>query len=105
MFNSLNTLKNLPNDTKVYCGHEYTQKNLEFCVKYDLHNSFLKKKIDWIHLKRQSNSPTIPFTIAEEKKTNIFLRCDDLSVKNALILNNSSEQEIFVKLRDLKDNF
>ncbi len=45
MFNSLNKLKNLPPETKVYCGHEYTKTNLEFCLKYDSKNPFLKKKI------------------------------------------------------------
>ena len=44
MFNSLNKLKNLPIDTKIYCGHEYTKKNLEFCLEYDFNNDFLKKK-------------------------------------------------------------
>ena len=43
MFNSLNKLKILPPETKVYCGHEYTKSNLNFCIKYDLNNSLLKK--------------------------------------------------------------
>ena len=46
MFNSLNKLKILPPETKVYCGHEYTKSNLNFCLKYDLNNSLLKKKIN-----------------------------------------------------------
>ena len=105
MFNSLNKLKNLPEDTKIYCGHEYTKKNLEFCLVYDQKNDFLKKKSNWVKSKLESNSPTLPSSINEEKKTNIFLRCDDPSIKNALNLNNASEQEIFSKLRDLKDSF
>ena len=105
MFNSLNKLKNLPEDTKIYCGHEYTKKNLEFCLEYDRNNDLLNKKNDWIISKVKSNLPTVPTTIGEEKKTNIFFRCDDLSIKNALNLNNASEQEIFSKLRDLKDSF
>ena len=105
MFNSLNKLKNLPIDTKIYCGHEYTKKNLEFCLEYDSNNEFLRKKSNWINSKIESNSPTIPISIGEEKKTNIFLRCNEPSIKNALNLNNASEQEIFSKLRDLKDSF
>jgi len=105
MFNSLNKLKNLPIDTKIYCGHEYTKKNLEFCLEYDSNNEFLRKKSNWINSKIESNSPTIPISIDEEKKTNIFLRCNEPSIKNALNLNNASEQEIFSKLRDLKDSF
>ncbi len=105
MFSSLNKLKSLPIDTKIYCGHEYTKKNLEFCLKYDSSNQLLKEKSNWIDLKIKLNSPTIPITIGEEIKTNIFLRCNEPSIKNALNLNNASEQEIFSKLRDLKDGF
>jgi len=105
MFNSINKLKQLPVETKIYFGHEYTQKNLEFCIKYEPNNEHLEKKKDWIDTKVKSKLPTVPSTIGEELKTNIFLRCNEQSVKNALNLNNSSEQEIFVKLRDLKDNF
>ena len=105
MFNSLNKLKNLPIDTKIYCGHEYTKKNLEFCLEYDPNNELLKKKNNWINSKIESNSPTVPTSIKEEEETNIFLRCKEPSIKNALNLNNASEQEIFSKLRDLKDNF
>ncbi|MFL2852636.1 MAG: hydroxyacylglutathione hydrolase C-terminal domain-containing protein [Candidatus Pelagibacter sp.] len=65
----------------------------------------LKKKKDWIDLKIKSGLPTIPFSIKDELQTNIFLRCGEQEVKNALNLDNSSEQEIFAKLRDLKDNF
>jgi len=105
MFNSLNKLKNLPIDTKIYCGHEYTKKNLEFCLEYESNNEFLIEKSNWINSKIESNSPTVPISIGEEKKTNIFLRCNEPSIKNALNLNNASEQEIFSKLRDLKDSF
>ena len=105
MFNSLNKLKNLPINTKIYCGHEYTKKNLEFCLKYDSNNEFLKKKSNWINSKIETNSPTIPISIDEEIKTNIFIRCNEPSIKNALNLDNASEREIFSKLRDLKDSF
>ena len=105
MFNSLNKLKKLPPDTKIYCGHEYTKKNLEFCIRYEPNNKYLKKKKDWVDAKIKSNLPSVPVSIEEELRTNIFLRCNEQAVKNALNLSNSSEQEIFVKLRDLKDNF
>jgi hydroxyacylglutathione hydrolase len=105
MFNSINKFKKLPPETKIYCGHEYTKKNLEFCLQYEPDNEYLKKKKDWIDAKIQTDLPSIPVTVEEELKTNIFLRCDQQVVKNALNLNKSSEQEIFVKLRDLKDNF
>ena len=105
MFQSLNKLKNLPGETKVYCGHEYTFKNLEFCLKFNPNNDFLKKKKDDIKLSLKNKKPTIPSTIADEIKANIFFRVNDPDVKKAINLENSSDIEIFTKLRDLKDNF
>ena len=91
MFNSLDKIKNLPKDTKVYCGHEYTLQNSKFCIKHDSNNLNLKKKISEINNKIKNNLPTIPTTIKEELECNIFLRANDL--------------KSFSKLRDLKDNF
>jgi hydroxyacylglutathione hydrolase len=105
MLDSLNGIKNLPKDTNIYCGHEYTKKNLDFCLDLELDNYFLNKKKKWIMSKLTKKKPTIPVTIEEELKTNIFLRCDNLSVKKSLNMENSSELEIFKKLRDLKDSF
>lgn len=105
MFQSLNKLKNLPGETKVYCGHEYTFKNLEFCLKFNPNNDFLKKKKNDIKLSLKNKKPTIPSTIADEIKANIFFRVNDPDVKKAINLENSPDIEIFTKLRDLKDNF
>ena len=55
--------------------------------------------------KLNSNQPTIPSTLDQEIKTNIFLRCDDPEIKHALGLKDSSEVDVFSKLRDLKDSF
>ena len=105
MFYSLNKIKNLPPDTKIYCGHEYTKSNLNFCLAYDPHNIFLKEKAIDIQKKLNSNLPTIPTILGQEIKTNIFLRCNDPEIKLALDLKDSSEVEVFSKLRDLKDSF
>ena len=105
MLNSLNKLRILPPETKAYCGHEYTKTNLDFCLKYDPNNTFLKEKSKEINSKLKNNLATIPTTIDEEIKTNIFLRCNDNRVKQSLNLKDASDQEIFTKLRDLKDAF
>ena len=105
MFNSLKKLKKLPLETKVYCGHEYTKSNLEFCLKYDPKNTLLKEKSLKIDSMLKKNLPSIPTTIDDEIKMNIFLRFDNASVKEGLNLKDSSDQEIFSKLRDLKDTF
>ena len=91
MFTSLNKLKKLPIETKVYCGHEYTLNNSIFCSKYEKNNKNLEKKITEIEKKLKNNLPTIPSTIGEELACNIFLRAKNI--------------QDFSKLRDLKDNF
>ena len=91
MFNSLKVIKNLPEDTLIYCGHEYTKKNAEFCLKYDSNNNELIEKIAQIKKSISKGNPTIPSTLREEITCNIFLKAKDV--------------EMFSKLRDLKDNF
>ena len=91
MFNSLEKIKALPLDTKIFCGHEYTLNNSKFCIKYDNENLSLQKKIQDIEIKLNDSLPTIPSTLKEEIDCNIFLRAKDLKT--------------FSKLRDLKDNF
>ncbi|MDC0856196.1 hydroxyacylglutathione hydrolase [Candidatus Pelagibacter sp.] len=91
MFMSLNKIKELPLDTKIFCGHEYTLSNSKFCAAHDKNNRNLKKKILEIKKKLNNNLPTIPTTIKEELECNIFLRANNL--------------ETFSKLRDLKDKF
>ena len=105
MLESLNKIKNLPEDTKIYCGHEYTKKNLDFCLEIDSSNYLLKEKKRWVDAKIIKKNPTLPVTIEEELKTNIFLRCNVPSIKKTLGMQKSSEVEIFKKLRDLKDSF
>ena len=105
MFESLNKIKSLPGDTKVYCGHEYTKNNLEFCLKFNPGNNYLKDKEKFIETSIREKKPTIPSTIKDEIQTNIFLRYDDPAVKDALNLKKGTDLEIFTKLRDLKDNF
>jgi hydroxyacylglutathione hydrolase len=105
MLMSLNLIKKLPIDTQIYCGHEYTKKNLDFCLKYEINNNRLEEKKKWITSRLSKKEPTIPITIEEELNTNIFFRCNDLAIKKSLSMESSSELEIFKKLRDLKDSF
>ncbi len=105
MFNSLNKIKNLPDDTKIYCGHEYTKNNLSFCLKFNPNNQYLKNKEKTIEKIIKENKPTIPTTLKDEIQTNIFLRYNDPDVKAMLNLKKASDLEIFSKLRDLKDDF
>ena len=105
MLNSLNKIKALPKDTKIYCGHEYTYKNAQFCLKYDSNNIDLKKKFEKIKKLRSKNLPTIPTNLEEELKTNIFLRCDQNDLKIKLNMKNQEDFKVFTEVRNLKDGF
>ncbi len=91
MYKSLNLIKTFSIETKIYCGHEYTLKNSQFCSMHDKENLKLKEKILKIKKKLDKGLPTVPTTLKDELEANIFLRCNSI--------------ETFSKLRDLKDNF
>ena len=105
MFESLNKIKILPKETKIYCGHEYTKRNLEFCIKNDPNNKDLEKKLIWVNDRLRKGLATLPVSLEEEISTNIFLRCNNIDIKNSLKMPNTSDELIFKKLRDLKDEF
>jgi len=105
MLASLNKIKKLPKNTKIYCGHEYSYKNAEFCMKYDNDNIDLKKKFEKIKQLRSNNLPTLPTTLEEELKSNIFLRCNQNDLKVKLNMKNQEDYKVFKKVRDLKDSF
>ena len=105
MMESLNKIKNLPKETKIYCGHEYTYKNAEFCMKYDNKNVDLEKHFENVKNLRSKNLPTIPSLLSNEIKSNIFLRCDQNDLKAKLNMKNQEDLKVFRKVRDLKDNF
>jgi hydroxyacylglutathione hydrolase len=105
MHASLNKLKKLPKDTKIYCGHEYTYKNAEFCKKIDNDNIDLQNHFNKIKKLRLQNLPTIPSSLEDELKSNIFLRCDQNDLKIKLNLKNEEDFKVFRKIRELKDSF
>ncbi len=105
MYNSLNKLKKFPKNTNIYCGHEYTKKNSDFCLSIDAQNTKLTNKIKEIEKKIQSGNPTIPTTLKDELECNIFLRTDNLEIQKQIGINSRDPLETFTKLRDLKDNF
>ena len=105
MFDSLEKIKKLKKNTMIYCGHEYTASNGKFCVSIDKENMKLKKRMQDVKNKNEKKIPTLPVTLADELETNIFLRPGDEKIKNNLKMNNSTELEVFTKLRSLKDKF
>ena len=105
MYKSLNKLKKFPKNTKIYCGHEYTKKNSDFCFSIDKENSKLLNKIKKIKKDIQNGNPTIPTILSDEIECNIFLRTDNLKIQKQIGVNSNNPIETFTKLRDLKDNF
>ena len=105
MLISLNKIKKLPKETKIYCGHEYTYKNAQFCIKHDNKNLDLIKQFEKIKKLRSKNLPSVPSDLEDELKSNIFLRCDQNDLKIKLNMKNEEDFKVFRKVRDLKDIF
>ncbi len=105
MWQSLQKLKHLPEQTKVYCAHEYSLNNGRFALTVEPDNQALQSRMAQIKQLREKNLATVPSTIAEELATNPFFREDSLSIQKNLNMAGKTAVEIFTALRKLKDNF
>jgi hydroxyacylglutathione hydrolase len=91
MFTSFQKIATLPDDTMIYCGHEYTRANAGFCLAVDRHNDALKKRIEEVKSLRSNGLPTLPVSLKTEKETNVFMK--------------AKSAEEFAALRRKKDSF
>ena len=105
MWSSLLKLRSLPDDTLVYCGHEYTSSNAKFANHLDPENKLLKQASIEIKNKRKNNQPTVPFQLGKEKTINPFLRADDQNLTKFIDLETNNPNEYFSAMRLKKDNF
>jgi hydroxyacylglutathione hydrolase len=105
MWSSLCKLRALPEDTKVYCGHEYTKSNADFALTVEPENSVLKRRADTVAALRAQGLPTVPSTIGEERATNPFLRADNTAFRQAAGLAGLDEVATFAAIRRRKDTF
>jgi hydroxyacylglutathione hydrolase len=105
MWDSLLKLRVLPDDFKLYCGHEYTAANIKFALTVDPDNADLKARAEEVSRLRAANQPTIPVTLGNEKKTNVFLRADEPAVAANLRMKGASAAQIFGELRERKNKF
>lgn len=105
MHESLQRLAALPDDTKVYAGHEYTLSNAKFALSVDPDNSELQKRAREIEHLRDDGKPTLPTTIGLEKATNPFLRAGDPAIVANLGMDGASLVDVFAELRARKDRF
>jgi hydroxyacylglutathione hydrolase len=104
-WDSLCRLMALPDDTTIYCAHEYTQSNARFCATIEHDNVALQDRIADIDAKRAVGTPTIPTTIGLERATNPFVRADMAGVRAALAMPDAPANEVFGEVRKRKDNF
>ena len=103
MWDSLLKLRALPNDTRVYCGHEYTASNVKFALGIEPNNPALKKRAEDVARLRAANQPTIPVLLRDEKEANVFLRADVPAVAAALGMSGNTPAEVFGEIRERKN--
>ncbi|MBN9581876.1 MAG: hydroxyacylglutathione hydrolase [Afipia sp.] len=103
MWHSLLKLRALPDDMRIYCGHEYTASNVKFALGIEPNNPALKARAEEVARLRAANQPTVPTLIRDEKEANVFLRADVPSVAAAVGLAGKSPAEVFGELRERKN--
>jgi len=105
MWQSLLKLRALPGDTRIYCGHEYTETNIRFALTIEPDNPALAARA--VEVKRQlaTGTATSPALLDEEKRANPFLRADEVAVANAVGLADKPAAEVFAEVRSRKNRF
>jgi len=103
MVGSLTQLRALPDNTRVWCAHEYTWNNLRFALTVDSENQELQKRFIEVTALRQLKQSTVPSLLGVEKQTNPFLRWDQPSLQ--LAVKSGDPIETFAKIRGMKDKY
>ncbi|KIZ47373.1 MULTISPECIES: hydroxyacylglutathione hydrolase [Rhodopseudomonas] len=104
MWDSLLKLRALPDDYRLYCGHEYTVANVKFALTIEPNNEALLARARQVEDQRQAEQPTVPTMLGDEKRANVFLRADVPSVAAALGLSGKDAAEVFGELRERKNH-
>lgn len=105
MWSSLSKLMTLPDESRVFCGHEYTLNNGRFALTLEPANEALQRRMREVDAARAKGLPTIPSTIGLEKETNPFLRPDSPAIRATLGLKDASDVDVFAEMRRRKDAF
>jgi hydroxyacylglutathione hydrolase len=103
MWASLMRLRALPDDTRIYCGHEYTEANIRFALTIEPDNPDLRARAEEAKRQVAAGQPTIPTTIGEEKRANVFLRADVPAVAAAVGLAGRPAAQVFAEVRERKN--
>ncbi len=105
MWRSLTKLRDLPDDTEIYCGHEYTAANIKFARTIEPDNLVLAARETEAHEELVANEPTIPVTIGDEKLANPFLRADIPAVAAGIGMAGKAAAQVFAEIRARKNKF
>ena len=105
MWQSLQKLMSLPENTLVYCSHEYTMANAAFAITIDPENIELRACIDEYKMMRADNRSTVPTTIAKELASNPFLRAGNIEIRKHLGMPDAKDSAVFAEIRSRKDKF
>lgn len=105
MWESLQKLRRLHDETQIYCAHEYTSSNADFAITVETDNADLKKRADEIVGLRETGKPTIPALLGEERRINPFLRADIPELQAAVGMEGKPPAEVFAEVRRRKDAF
>jgi hydroxyacylglutathione hydrolase len=104
MWASMQRLMALPDSTKIYCGHEYTQSNAHFALSLEPGNQDLQTRAAEVDTLRAQGQPTLPSTLDLEKRTNPFLRPHSAEIRQTLNMKGADDTAVFAEIRRRKDN-
>jgi hydroxyacylglutathione hydrolase len=105
MWSSLQKILSWPDDTRLYCAHEYTASNARFALTVEPQNRALRERNAAIAALRAAGKPTVPSTLGEERATNPFLRPQSAELRATIALTDANDVDVFAKTRALKDAF
>lgn len=103
MWGTLRKIRALPPDTKIYCAHEYAERNYKFARALDPANAVLRSRGEWFRNQMQAGGIGVPFTLSDELQTNPFLRVDDPVFVKQIGMAGKSAVEVFAELRRRRD--
>jgi|AMFO01.1.fsa_nt_gi hydroxyacylglutathione hydrolase len=108
MWGSLMKIMALPDATRFYCAHEYTERNLEFCLRHGMHNDAIEARLRQVRERRRKRLPTIPGTLGEERKTNPFLLVADPAFRHTYAADHDLPDDpvrVFAHIRAARDRW
>jgi hydroxyacylglutathione hydrolase len=105
MWASMQRLRALPDDTRLYCGHEYTEANLRFALSLEPMRADMAERLAQVQAMRARGEYSVPGTVLHERSVNPFLRADDTALRAALGLAELAPHKVFAAIRKQKDSF